>query len=205
MKVALVGATGNVGTRILKELVSRGHAVTALARNVDTIAAQPGVTARAIDASDATALADALRGHDAVISALRFAPTDADALIKAVRSSGVTRYLVVGGAGTLTPPGSDKNLIDSGKIPEAWMPEVGGGARFLARLKQEPEGLDWTFLSPSAMFSQGERTGHFRLAKDELLTAADGKSHISYEDYAIALVDEIEHPAHVRQRFTVGY
>lgn len=205
MKVALVGATGNVGTRIVKELVSRGHEVTALARNVDSVEAQPGVTAKALDASDPASLADALRGHDAAISALRFAASDAGTLIKAVRSSGVKRYLVVGGAGTLTPPGSDKNLIDSGKIPEAWMPEVGGGARFLDRLKQEPEGLDWTFLSPSAMFGPGERTGTFRLAKDELLTAADGKSHISYEDYAIALVDEIERPAHVRQRFTVGY
>ena len=205
MKVALVGATGNVGARILKELVSRGHEVTALARNVDSIDAQPGVTAKAVDASDPFALANALRGHDAVISALRFAASDADALIEAVRSAGVKRYLVVGGAGTLTPPGSDTNLIDSGKIPEAWMPEVGGGARFLARLKQEPEGLDWTFLSPSAMFGPGERTGKFRLAKDELLTAADGKSHISYEDYSIALLDEIEQPKHSRQRFTVGY
>jgi len=205
MKVALVGATGNVGTRLVKELVSRGHQVTALARSVDAIAAQPGVTAKAVDASDAAALADALRGHDAVISALRFATSDADTLIKAVRASGVKRYLVVGGAGTLTPPGSDKNLIDSGRIPEAWMPEVGGGARFLGKLKAEPEGLDWTFLSPSAMFGPGERTGKFRLAKDELLTDADGKSHISYEDYAIALVDEIEQPAHIRQRFTVGY
>jgi len=205
MKVALVGATGNVGTRLVKELVSRGHEVTALARNVDGIVVPPGVTARTVDASDATALADALRGHDAVISALRFATSDADTLIKAVRASGVKRYLVVGGAGTLTPPGSDKNLIDSGKIPEAWMPEVGGGARFLGKLKAEPEGLDWTFLSPSAMFGPGERTGKFRLAKDELLSDADGKSHISYEDYAIALVDEIEQPAHIRQRFTVGY
>jgi len=205
MKVALLGATGNVGTRVIKELVSRGHQVTALARKVDAVAAQPGVTAKAVDASDTNALAAALRGHDAVISALRFATSDADGLIKAVRASGVKRYLVVGGAGTLTPPGSDTNLIDSGKIPEAWMPEVGGGARFLGKLKAEPEDLDWTFLSPSAMFGPGERTGKFRLAKDELLTDADGKSHISYEDYAIALVDEIEQPAHVRQRFTVGY
>ena len=205
MKVALVGATGNVGTRLVKELVSRGHQVTALARNVDAIAAEAGVTAKAVDANDPAALADALRGNDAVISALRFAASDADTLIKAVRTAGVKRYLVVGGAGTLTPPGSDRNLIDSGKIPEAWMPEVGGGARFLGKLKAEPEGLDWTFLSPSAMFGPGERTGKFRLAKDELLTDADGKSHISYEDYAIALVDELEQPAHVRQRFTVGY
>ena len=126
-------------------------------------------------------------------------------LIKAVRQSGVKRYLVVGGAASLTTPGTGVRIVDSGQIPEEWMPEIGGGVRFLDRLKTEPEGLDWVFVSPSMMFGPGERTGKFRLGKDELLTAENGESSISYEDFAIALVDEIETPANHRERFTVGY
>ena len=205
MKVAVVGATGNAGKRIVEELVSRGHVVTALSRHADAADLPAGVTPRTVDAHDVEALGHALEGNDAVVSSLKFAESDPDGLIAAVRGSGVKRYLIVGGAASLTPPGSSVRIVDSGQIPEAWMPEVGGGVRFLDRLKQEPEGLDWTFLSPSMFFGPGERTGTFRLGKDELLTADDGKSHISYEDYAIALVDEIEHPRHVRQRFTVGY
>lgn len=205
MKVALIGATGNAGTRILKELTSRGHEVTAIARNVDGVAAQDGVTAKSADADDPAALAEAIRGADVAISALKFGASDPEKLIKAVRDAGVKRYLVVGGAASLTSPGTTTRIVDSGQIPEEWMPEIGAGVRFLDRLKQEPEGLDWTFLSPSMFFGPGERTGTFRLGKDELLVAEDGKSSISYEDYAIALVDEIEKAAHPRQRFTVGY
>lgn len=205
MKVAVVGATGNAGSRIVGELASRGHEVTAIARGVGTADLPAGATPKVVDAGDTDALAEAVRGHDVVISSLKFAESEPDQLIAAVRRAGVRRYLVVGGAGTLTPPGADRNLIDAGAIPEAWMPEVGAGARFLARLKQEPEGLDWTFLSPSVFFGPGERTGRFRLGLDELLTAEDGKSHISYEDYAVALADEVEEPRHVRRRFTVGY
>jgi len=205
MKVAVVGATGNAGTRIVHELASRGHDVTAISRGNIAADLPEGVARKTVDASDTDALADALRGQDVVISSLKFAESDPDQLIRAVRQSGVTRYLVVGGAGSLTPPGADKNLIEQGAIPEAWMPEVGAGARFLTRLKQEPEGLDWTFLSPSVFFGPGERTGKFRLGLDELLTAEDGKSHISYEDFAVALADEVEQPKHARKRFTVGY
>lgn len=205
MKVALVGASGNAGSRILKELASRGHSVTAIARSTDKIEDGSGVTKVAVDAADVAALAAALKGADAVVSALRFAESDPDGLIKAVRQSGVPRYLIVGGAASLTPPGSTVRIVDSGQIPEEWMPEIGGGVRFLDRLKTEPEGLDWVFVSPSMMFGPGERTGKFRLGKNELLTAENGESSISYEDFAIALVDEIEKPANHRERFTVGY
>lgn len=205
MKVALVGASGNAGSRILAELLSRGHEVTAIARNVDKIEAKPGVTVVQADADDPAALAEAIRGHDVAISSLKFSASDAGKLIEAARTSGVGRYIVVGGAASLKAPGSDQRIIDSGQIPEAFMPEIRAGANFLERLKQEPEGLDWTFMSPSMFFGPGERTGKFRLGTEELLVAEDGKSSISYEDFAVALVDEIEAPKHVRARFTVGY
>jgi len=205
MKVALVGASGNAGSRILAELASRGHEVTAIARNVDRIEAPAGVTTVQADADDPAALAEAMKGHDVAISSLKFSASDAGKLIEAARASGVGRYFIVGGAASLKAPGSEQRIIDSGQIPEAFMPEIRAGADFLERLKQEPEGLDWTFVSPSMFFGPGERTGTFRLGTEELLVAEDGKSSISYEDFAVALVDEIEAPKHHRGRFTVGY
>jgi putative NADH-flavin reductase len=136
------------------------------------------------------------------ISAVRFASSDPSKLITAVRAAGVRRYLVVGGAASLeVAPG--QRLIDQPAFPDAYRTEALGGIAFLDQLRQEKE-LDWTFLSPSAEFGPGQRTGKFRVGKDSLLVSDQG-SKISYEDYAIALVDEIERPAHSRQRFTVGY
>ena len=201
MKVALVGATGNVGTRITKELLSRGHEVTAISRNAST---DPDVTAKAVDTTDTGALADAVSGHDVVVSSVPFRTANPAALIDAVKQSGTPRYVIVGGAASLKAPGTDQRIVDSGQIPEEWMPEIRGGVAFLDTLKQEKD-LDWTFISPSMFFGPGERTGKFRLGTEELLVAEDGKSSISYEDYAIALVDELEKPAHSKQRFTVGY
>lgn len=201
-RIALIGASGEVGSRLLKELSTRGHSVTAIARHPERIATLPGITAVRGDTADRANLARLLRGHDAVISAVRFADSDPADLIEAVRAAGVKRYLVVGGAGSLeVAPG--QRLIDLPDFPEAYRPEAEGGAVFLDRLRQE-SGLDWTFLSPSAEFGPGERTGRFRLGLDTLLSNEHG-SRISYEDYAVALVDEIEQPAHSRQRFTVGY
>jgi putative NADH-flavin reductase len=202
MKVAIVGASGNVGSRLQAELLRRGHQVTAIARNTDKIAAGPGVTVKRGDAHDKDSLAAVLKGNDAVISALRFIDSDADTVIAAVRASGVKRYLVVGGAGSLeVAPGV--KLIDTPQFPAEYKPEASKGAEFLDRLRKVDD-LDWTFLSPSALFIPGERTGKFRLGKDTLLTNDKGSS-ISYEDYAIAAVDELEKPAHIKQRFTVGY
>lgn len=201
-KVALVGASGNAGSRILKELSDRGHQVTAIARDPQKIAALPHVTAVKGDVHDRAGLAALLKGHDAVISSVHFTATDPDLLIGAVRDSGVRRYLVVGGAGGLeVAPG--QRLIDQPDFPEAYKAEAGKGVEYLNLLKTV-EDLDWTFLSPSAAFVPGERTGQFRLGKDDLLTTEKGSS-ISFEDYAIALVDELETPRHVRARFTVGY
>lgn len=201
-KIALVGASGNVGSRLLAELLSRGHSVTAIARDPARIAAQPGVTAVRGDVADGAGLAAILAGHDAVISTVRFLDTDPAALIGAVRASGVGRYLVVGGAASLLLP-SGERLLDQPDFPAEYKAEATRGAAFLEAL-QGVDDLEWTFLSPSAMFVPGERTGNFRLGKDALLAGPDGSS-ISYEDYAIALADEIDRPAHVRQRFTVGY
>ncbi|MDY0958731.1 NAD(P)-dependent oxidoreductase [Sphingomonas sp. CFBP8993] len=202
MKIALIGASGNAGSRILKELSDRGHVVTGIARNTDRIATLPGVTAVAGDVDQPDALADTLRGHDAVVSSVHFAPTDAASLIDTVRASGVKRYLVVGGAGSLEiAPG--QRLIDQPDFPEAYKAEAAAGATFLDHLRAVDD-LDWTFLSPSAMFVPGQRTGRFRLGTDQLLSNDQGSS-ISFEDYAIALADEIEQPRHIRQRFTVGY
>ncbi|ABC23322.1 NAD(P)-dependent oxidoreductase [Rhodospirillum rubrum] len=203
MPIALIGASGNAGSRILAELSRRGHRVTALVRHPEAIPALPGVTAQAADVGDGETLAKLLEGHDAVISSVHFTASDAPTLIAAVRTSGVGRYLVVGGAGSLAvAPG--KRLIDDPGFPAVYREEAGKGAAFLDLLRGT-EDLDWTFLSPSAEFIAGERTGVFRLGSDDLLVDANGRSWISFEDYAIALVDEVETPRHPKARFTVGY
>lgn len=201
-RIALIGASGQAGSRILKELSDRGHTITAIARHPEKIPALPNVTAKTGDANDREDLAKLLTAHDVVISAVKFTATDPRTLIEAVRASGVKRYLVVGGAGSLeVAPG--QRLIDQPGFPDAYRPEASKGGEFLDILRKEKE-LDWTFLSPSAEFVPGERTGKFRLGGDQLLSNEQG-SRISFEDFAVALVDEIEKPAHSRQRFTVGY
>ncbi len=203
MSIALIGASGRAGSEILKELVRRGHAVTAIARNAANIPELPGVTALAVDAQDGPSLAEALKGHDVVISAIMFATSNPLTLVHAVKSAGAKRYLVVGGAGSLeVAPGL--RLIDTPQFPRAYMAEATAGALFLDLLRKETE-LDWTFLSPAAMFVEGPRKGTFRLGADQFFTDADGKSEISFADYAIAMADEIETPKHSRKRFSVAY
>lgn len=200
--IALIGASGNVGSRILKELSDRGHQVTAIARTPEKIQSLQGVTAVGGDVKDGKGLTALLEGHDAVVSSVRFTDMEFGLLIDAVRAVGVKRYLVVGGAGSLdVAPG--QRLVDQPDFPAQYKSEALAGAAFLDQLRTVDD-VDWTFLSPSALFVPGERTGRFRLGKDELLTTETGSS-ISYEDYAIAMADEIEHPKHSRQRFTVGY
>jgi putative NADH-flavin reductase len=203
MKIAVIGASGNAGSRITAELARRGHAVTAIARNPEKIAAQANVTAVKGDVLDQAGLALLIAGHDAAISSVHFTASDPVRLIGAAKESKVGRYLVVGGAGSLeVAPGV--RLVTTPGFPVAYKAEAEKGAAFLDLLRAEKE-LNWTFLSPSALFTAGERTGKFRLGTDQLLTAEDGKSWISFEDFAVALADEIERPAHIRQRFTVGY
>ena len=194
---------GIARSRISAELARRGHAVTAIARNPGKIADQANVTAVAGDVLDQAGLAALLAGHDAAISSVHFLDSDPVRLIGAAKDSKVGRYLVVGGAGSLeVAPGV--RLVTTPGFPVAYKAEAEKGGAFLDLLRAEKE-LNWTFLSPSALFAAGQRTGKFRLGTDQLLTAEDGKSWISFEDFAVALADEIERPAHIRQRFTVGY
>jgi putative NADH-flavin reductase len=202
MKIAIIGITGNVGSRLATEALARGHTVTGIARN-PAKPAPPGVTLKQGDANQPEQLAPLLRGHDAVISAANFRILPAAPLLRAVKAAGVSRLLIVGGAASLEiAPGV--LLFDSPHFPPEYKPEAAAGMKFLEDLRAEPE-LDWTFLSPPAMFAPGVRTGKFRLGKDQLLSDGNGQSTISMEDFAIALIDELEHPQHLRQRFTVAY
>ena len=203
MKVALIGTRGRVGSRLATELLSRGHTVTGIGRSPVKVDPRPGVTMMQGDATQPSILAPLIVGHDAILSASRFQTSDANALITAVKKAGVKRLLVVGGAGSLeASPG--KMLVDTPDFPEAYKVEARAGVKFLDTLRNEKD-LDWTYLSPSADFSPGERTGKFRIDGDRLLVDSNGKSWVSMEDFALAMVDELEHPKHSRQRFTVGY
>jgi putative NADH-flavin reductase len=203
MKIAIAGASGRAGACITAELARRGHIVTGIARNPDKIAKLANVRAVAGDANDRAGLAKLWAGHDVAVSSIHFLASDIETLIGAARDSGVPRYLVVGGAGSLkVAPGVP--LVTVPDFPAAYKAEAEKGGAFLDRLLQERE-LNWTFLSPSALFDSGGRTGKFRLGTDQLLVDSAGKSWISFEDFAVAMADEIERPAHIRSRFTVGY
>lgn len=211
MNIALIGASGFIGSALLSEALARGHRVTALVSNPQKLAAQPNLTVVQADATDEAALAKQFAGLDAVISAFSgHAQADvygyymrgARAIIGAAKAAGV-RLLVVGGAASLeVAPG--KQLFDSPDFPAQWK-DTARGARDALALLREEKALDWTLLSPSAMIAPGERTGQFRLGTDQLLVGADGQSRISLADYAVAMIDELEKPAHSRRRFTVGY
>lgn len=209
MKVVLYGAGGRAGSRILKELVGRGHQVVAVARDAAGAIAQPGVSSAVDDLSDASHTAEVIKGADAVVSA--YAPPQGDTdqlvavtgrMIQAVAQTGVPRFVMVGGAGTLeVAPGV--TLTDSGKLPPEWLPIAKSHGSAFQLLRSSSIG--WTYLCPAAFFDPGERTGHFRIGGDNLIVDPQGNSRISMEDYAIALADELEKPQHIRARFSVGY
>ncbi len=209
MNVVLYGASGHAGSRILKELLSRGHHVTAVVRDTSKLQPVPGLAIKQDDLSNVGKIAAIIRGADAVVSAYAPPQDNTDALVgvterlaEAVKQAGVPRLIVVGGAGGLNvAPGV--SLIESGHLPEVWVSIATSHVRALNVLRASD--IDWTYLAPSAFFEPGERTGKFRLGTSDLLTNEKGESRISMEDYAIALVDELEHPSHREQRFTVGY
>ncbi|MFF3703186.1 NAD(P)-dependent oxidoreductase [Pseudomonas qingdaonensis] len=202
-KIAIIGATGRAGSQLLEEALRRGHSVTAIARDPSRLQGREGVSTVALDVTRGEGLEQAVAGHDVVLSAAHFATVPAQAIIGPVKKAGVKRLLVVGGVGSLLLP-SGERVIDAPDFPEAYKAEASAGGDFLQALRQEQQ-LDWTFLSPSAEFVEGERTGSYRVGKDHLLVDAKGRSWITFADYAIALLDEVEKPAHSRQRFTVGY
>lgn len=202
MKVSVLGASGRAGSEITKELARRGYDVVGVARTPDAIPALPEVKAVAGDASDAEALAQVIKGSDAVISALHF-DIPAQTLLSALKKAGVNRFLVTGGAGSLEVA-SGVRLIDTPDFPQEWKAFAQGGVDFLAALRKETE-IDWTFFSPAALIFEGPRLGHYRLGGDQLVTDKDGNSRISFADYAIAMVDELEKHRYSRARFTAAY
>jgi putative NADH-flavin reductase len=209
MKVVLFGATGKSGSRLLNELVARGHRVTAVARDTSKVTATSAVEVKQDDLSDARRTAEVIRGADAVISAYAPPADNTDALVgvtqrqvEAVRQAGVDRLLVVGGAGGLeVAPGV--SLIASGHLPAPYLPIANSHVKALDVLRKSD--VNWTYVAPAAYFEPGTRTGKFRVGRDELITAANGESRISMEDYAIAMVDELEKGANRRKRVSVGY
>lgn len=203
MKIAIIGATGFVGKEILEEALNRGHTVTAVVRNPDKAPNKEGVVAKKGDIHHPDELAETLKGHDVVVSSVHFLDTDFQKLLTAVKKSGVPRYVVVGGAGSLeVAPGVQ--LVDVPDFPKEYYDEAKKGGEYLDLLKAEKD-LNWTFVSPQAFFHDKGRTGKFRLGLEQLLVDPEGNSHISTQDYAIAFLDEIENPKHLRMRFTVGY
>lgn len=217
MNIALIGASGFVGSAVLAEALRRGHAVTALVRNPSRLPPQPGLTVRAVDAQDESQVATAVAGHELVISAYNpgwDAPDLYDnflrgsrAIVAGVKRAGVHRLLVVGGAGSLTvAPGVQ--LVDTegfrSQVPAKVIPGALAARDALTELQAETA-LDWSFLSPPALLAPGAARGGFRLGGDELLMDGDKPAGISVADLAVALLDEAERPAHLRRRFTVAY
>jgi putative NADH-flavin reductase len=198
MRVALIGATGFVGSQLLNEALNRQHQVTAIVRRTERLPVRPGLTAKAADIMD-TYNPDRTVPGDVFERMV----AGAGAIIEATKKSGVKRLLVVGGAGSLeVAPG--QQMIDQPDFPPEWKGGAGGTRQFLYLLKAEPD-LDWTFLSPAAMLQPGERTGTFRLGGDQMLVDAEGQCRISTQDYAVAMIDELEDPKHSRERFCIAY
>ena len=213
--VVLIGATGFVGSAILNELVNRGHKVTAVVRDVEKLPKNENIVAVKEDVANVDAIVKLAEGKDAIISAYNpgwmnpdiatLIETNYPRILEAVKKSGVKRMLIVGGAGTLfCAPGL--RVVDSGAIPQ----EIMGGVRplgdfYLNTLMKEND-IDWIFFSPAGAFdNDGKRTGIFRLGKDDLIVDEQGNSHISVQDYAMAMVDELEQENHHKERFTIGY
>ncbi|MEV0335275.1 NAD(P)H-binding protein [Nocardia sp. NPDC050717] len=207
MRIVVFGAGGAVGSRVVNEALARGHEVTAVSRRA--VAVPPGAHGRIGDAGDVDDVEKLSAGQDLVIAATRPSPgAEAElprvtaALLEGVTRSGV-RILVVGGAATLTVPGAGVALSESEGFPAELAAIARACAEQLAACRAD-DGADWTYLSPPAELAPGVRTGGYRVGADELLVDADGESAISMEDFAVALLDEAERPAHRRTRFTVA-
>ena len=221
MKIVVIGATGNIGRRVAKEALSHGHEVTGVVRDPAAVEApDPRVRLVKGDATKAEDVARVVKGADAVVSAISprpnprglpapSLPANARALIARspamrARAAGVKRVLYVGGASSLeVMPG--KALADQPDFPEMYKAEAREGRESLAVWRKEADGLDWTYLSPAAEIGPGKRTGSYRTTGDQLLIDATGKSFISFEDYAVAVLDELERPQHIGRRFGVAY
>jgi uncharacterized protein len=213
VKIALIGATGFVGSAILQEALQRGHDVTAIVRHPEKSKPHPKLHSEKGDVFQEEEVTRLVAGHDAVISAFNPGWSNPDiynqqvkgarSIINGVKKAGVKRLLFVGGAGSLeVKPGVQS--VDLPEFPAEYKKGALATREALNMLRKEAS-LEWSFLSPSADLSPGQRTGQFRLGTDQLLTNAQGESRVSVEDYAMAMIDEVERPKHIRRRFTVGY
>ena len=213
MKLAIIGATGFVGSAVLQEALQQGHDVTAIVRHPEKLAAHPSLTAKAVSVFDEAALADVLRGHDAVISAYNPGWTNPNIqsqmiegsahIVNATKQAKVPSLLVVGGAGSLeVAPGVQ--LVDTPQFPAEWKEGALGAREVLNQLKNEKE-LNWRFISPAVFLEPGKRTGQFRYGDDAVLFNDDQPARISVEDLAVAIVEEIAAPRYNQRRFTVAY
>lgn len=214
-KTALIGASGFVGSAILKELLSRGYEVEALVRNPENVKVNnPHLTVKKVDVADTKALAADLKGYDTIISAYNPGWTNPDIynltlqnyprILEAAKEAGVKRLLIVGGAGTLfCAPGL--RVVDSGAIPAEIMGGVKSLGKFYLETLNNEKDIDWVFFSPAGVLESGEATGTYRLGKDDLIVDSNGNSHITVGDYAKAMVDELDTPSHHKERFTIGY
>lgn len=215
MKIVLIGASGFVGTAILNEALNRGVEVTAAVRNPDKIKiSNSNLKTVKVDVSSAENVASVVKGADVVISAYNPGwanPNIYDetlknypAILEGVKRAGVKRLLIVGGAGTLfVAPGV--RVVDSGAIPAEIMGGVKSLGEFYLNTLMNEKDIDWVFFSPAGNLAPGERTGNYRLGKDDLIVDDKGQSNISVEDYAKAMIDELETPKHHQERFTIGY
>ncbi|MDM4768377.1 NAD(P)-dependent oxidoreductase [Pelomonas sp. SE-A7] len=213
MKVALIGATGYVGSALLNELLNRGHQVKALSRDPAKLVAREGLSAVQADVMNPDSVAAAVRGADAVVSAFNAGWANANlyedflrgsaAILTGTKQAGLRRLVVVGGAGSLyVAPGVQ--LVDTPEFPEQWKAGALAARELLNRIRGE-KGLDWSFVSPAAHLVPGERRGSYRLGGEELLADANGESNLSVADLAVAIVDELEAPKHIQRRFTAAY
>ncbi len=203
MNLAIVGATGNIGSRVLDEALRRGHKVTATSRDPAKLVARPNMRAKAASTADVAGLAGILKGHDAAIISLKWNEADIHAVLDAIRRAGVKRCLFVIGAGSLLRKDGRTHfdhMAEKGIQPPTSKP----AALAFEEMKKATD-LDWTAISPAASIQPGERTGKFRLGLDHLIEDDKGQSLISREDFAIAILDEIESPRHIRRRFTAAY
>jgi putative NADH-flavin reductase len=202
MTFTLLGATGWIGSHVLHESVARGHDIIAVARDVSPLPSHERIHPRRADINDPHSLQEVLRGATVVVSSVQFLMFHPDVLLSGLRHANVSRYLCVGGAGSLRlADGSD--LVDSPGFPAEYRDEALAGREYLRRLQATPD-LDWVLVSPPAMLEEGGRTGHYRVGGDSLRVDANGESRICVADFAVALIDELERPRHHRTRFTVA-
>jgi putative NADH-flavin reductase len=209
MKIGVIGATGKAGSLITKEAVNRGHEVTAIVRNASKV---DNKDVKVLEKDVFDLVSSDLEGFDVIVNAFNSAPGEetlhveaGDKLIGLLKNASNTRLIVVGGAGSLfVDENKTVRLVDTPDFPEAYLPTASNMLKNLLEL-EKTQGLNWTYISPSAFFDpQGERTGNYVSGKDHLLVNAKGDSYISFADYAIAVIDEIEQPEHIKERFTVG-